>query len=62
MWPPKAAWYIPCVIWSRGGASEKSDGGLLIWVVGWVCGRGCDGIEFETGVWLGANDVKLLER
>ena len=32
----------------------------MVWVVGWVCGRGFDGIEFETGVWLGAHDVNLL--
>ena len=42
----KVAWYIPCVIWSRGGASGRSDGGRLEWVVGWVYGRGFVGIEF----------------
>ena len=46
--------------WSRGGASGRSNGNILIWVVGWVCGRGCDGIEFETGVWLGEHDGNLL--
>ena len=62
MWPPKAAWYIPCVRWSRGGASGRSDGGRLIWVVGWVRGRGCVGIEFEKGVWLGEHVGNLLRR
>ena len=27
-----------------------------------MCGRGCDGIEFETGVWLGAHDGIFLGR
>ena len=62
VWPPKAAWYIPCLIWSRGGASGRSDDGWLIWVVGWVCGRGCGGVDFETGVLLGAHDGNLLGR
>ena len=48
--------------WSRGRASGRSDGGCLKWVVGWVCGRGCDGMDFETGVWLGAHVGNLLGR
>ena len=34
------------VMWVRGGASGRSDGGRLVWVVGWVCGRGFVGIDF----------------
>ena len=60
VWPLKAAWYSPGVRWSWGGASGRSDGGCLKWVVGWVCGRGIDGIGFEKGVWLGAHDGNLL--
>ena len=60
MWPPEAAWYSPCVRWSWGGASGRSDGGCLKWVDGWVCGRGLDGIDFEKGVWLGAHDGNVL--
>ena len=48
--------------WSRGGASGRSDGGTLIWVVEWVYGRLCDEIEFETGVWLGGHDENFLGR
>ena len=25
-------------MWSRGGASVRSDGGILEWVVYWMCG------------------------
>ena len=25
----KVAWYIPCVRWSRGGMSARSDGGRI---------------------------------
>ena len=60
MWPTNAAWYSPYVRWNRGKASGRSDGGILIWVLGWVRERGCDRIEFETGVWLGEHDVDLL--
>ena len=42
----EVAWYNPCVMWSRGGASGRSDGGILEWVVGWVCGRGFVKFEF----------------
>ena len=42
----EVAWYSPCVMWSRGGASGRSDGGRLEWVVGWVSGRGFVGIDF----------------
>ena len=38
--------YSPCVVWSRGGVSGRSNGGRLEWVVSWVCGRGFVGIEF----------------
>ena len=41
----KVAWYTPCVILSRGGTSEMSDGGIIWWVVGWVCVRGLLGIN-----------------
>ena len=33
------AWYIPCVRRSIGGASSRTMGGKVIWVVGWVCGK-----------------------
>ena len=56
MWSPEAAWYSPCVRCRWDGASGRSDGGFLKWVVGWVCGRVIDGTEFEKGVWLGAYD------
>ena len=62
VWLPKAACYSPCVRWSRGGASVRSDSGILVWVIGWVCVRGCVGIEFLKGVWLGENCVSLLGR
>ena len=42
----EVAWYSLCVIWSKGGASGRSDVGRLEWLVGWVCGRGFVGIEF----------------
>ena len=42
----KVAWYIPCVIWSRGRASGRSDGGILEWVVCWLCGRGFVAMDF----------------
>ena len=48
------------MIWSRGGASGRTDGGRLICVVVCVCGRGCDEVEFETGVWLGEHDGNFL--
>ena len=35
----KAAWYSPCVRWGLVGASTRSMGGKVRWVVGWVCGR-----------------------
>ena len=38
--------YSPCVVWSRGGVSERRDGTILEWVIGWVCGRGSVEIEF----------------
>ena len=41
----EVAWYSPCVMWSRGGASGSIGGGRLEWVGGWVCGRGFVGIE-----------------
>ena len=34
----KTAWYSPCVRRSLGGASGRSLGGKVRWVVGWVCG------------------------
>ena len=43
----KVAWYIPCVIWSRGGASVRSDGGCKVWVIGWMYGRGFYGYGFS---------------
>ena len=46
--------------WSWGWASGRSDGGCLKWVVGWVCGRELNKIDFEKGVWLGAHDGNLL--
>ena len=46
----EVAWYSPCVMWIRGGASVRSDGGRLEWVVGWVCGRGFVGIESGNGL------------
>ena len=42
----EVAWYSPCVMWSRVGASGRSNGGRLEWVVGCVCGRGFVGIVF----------------
>ena len=32
----KVAWYSPCMICSRGGASASSGDGCKGWVVGWV--------------------------
>ena len=40
------ACYITFMMWSRGGASGMSDGGILEWVLGWVCVRGFIGNEF----------------
>ena len=57
---PKAAWYSLCVIRSRCGASKRSDGRRLIWVIGWVGGRGVVGLDFEKGVCLGEHDRILL--
>ena len=48
------------MIWGGSGASGLSDGGRLIWVIEWVCGRGCDRIEFEKGVWLDEHDGNLV--
>ena len=42
----KAACYIPCVRWGRGGASARSVGGRIGWVVGLACGRGFSGYVF----------------
>ena len=36
----KVTCYNPCVRWSRGGVSGRSDIGCKGWVVGWVYGRG----------------------
>ena len=58
----KVAWYSPCVIWSRGGTSGRSDGGCKGWVVGWVCGRGFCGCGFVKGVLLGYLDGIFLGR
>ena len=44
------AWYIPCVRWSRGGVSARSDGERIFWVVGWVCGRGFFECDFVHGM------------
>ena len=41
----EVAWYSPCVMWSRGGASGRSDGRILEWSVEWLWGRGFVGIE-----------------
>ena len=49
----EVAWYSPGVMWSWGGAIGRSNGGVLEWVVGWVCGRGFVGIEFWNGLELG---------
>ena len=46
----KAGWYSPCVRRIGGGASAKSDGGIILWMVGWVCGKGFVGCEFVNGV------------
>ena len=62
MCQPKAAWYIPCVRWSRGEANGKIGGGRLISVVRWVCGMGGAGIDFEKVLWLGEHDRNLLGR
>ena len=32
----EVAWYIPVLIWIRGGASGRSNGGILERLVGWV--------------------------
>ena len=58
----QVAWYSPCVIWSKVGASGRSDDGILEWVVGWVCGRGFFRSEFRKVVYLGYCDGILLER
>ena len=57
-----AAWYNPNVRWSRGGSSARSDGGRMLWVVGWVCGRGFFGCEFVNNMQLGSCDGFFLGR
>ena len=57
-----AAWYSPYVRWSRGGVSARSDGGIILWVVGWVCGRGFGGCGCLNDVQLGYFDRILLGR
>ena len=34
----------------EGKGRGRVDGGILEWVVGWVCGRGFFGSEFRKGV------------
>ena len=46
VWPPKVDWYSPCMIWGRGGDIGRSVGGMQIWGVGWVYGRGFCGQDF----------------
>ena len=49
----KVAWYIPCMIWSRGGVSGRSVGGGKVWVVGWLCERvfyGYFGVKCVAGI------------
>ena len=58
----KADWYSPYVRWSRGGVSARSDGGIILWVVGWVCGRGFGGCGCLNDVQLGYFDRILLGR
>ena len=47
----QVAWYSPCVIWSKVGASGRSDDGILEWVVGSACGKGVlwDGVLKRSG-------------
>ena len=56
------ACYITFMMLSRGGASGMSDGGILEWVLGWVCVRGFIGCEFLNVVQLGYYDGILLRR
>ena len=54
------AWYSTCVIWSRGETNARSDRGILLWVVVWVCGSEFFGSDFVNGVYLRYCDGILL--
>ena len=56
----KGAWYSPCVQWSRGGASGRSVGGIIVWAVGWGCGRSFSVCVFVKVVQLGYCNAILL--
>ena len=56
------SWYIPCVIFNRGGFSERVYGGCKMWVLAWVCGKGFCGYGFVKGVLLGYLDGIFLGR
>ena len=58
----KTAWDSPCVRWSRGGSGARSDGGRILWLLGWVYGRGFVGYEFVNGVKLLYCDGTFLGR
>ena len=46
----QSAWYSPCVIYSRGRASARFDGGIIQWVKDWVCGKGFFECDFVNGM------------
>ena len=56
----KVAWYIPYVRCSWDGASARSYGGIILWVLGWVYGMGFIGCDFVKGVQLGCCDVIMI--
>ena len=56
----KAAWYIPCVRWILGGASERGVDGRVRWLVGWVFVRGFSGCKSGNCMKMGSHDGILI--
>ena len=58
----KVLWYSLCLIWIKGGASRRSDGGCTWWVVGGVGGRLLCGYGFMNAIMLWYLDGIFLGR